>query len=115
MGRLWSQLAPARPTSEIAGVAVDAVDVGRSFGEKTEAMIIQIDCAGTVSFDDDGIDMVIEVLENARDNLRRPPWVLSEPPSCELACLRAHLCTSGACLVAEALLEGGFLRPFPIR
>jgi hypothetical protein len=30
-----------------------------------------IDCAGAVSFDEGGIDFVIEMLENARDNLRR--------------------------------------------
>ena len=50
--------------------AMFSVDVARPFGEKTEAVILKIDCAGAVSFDDDGIDMVIEMLEKARDNLR---------------------------------------------
>jgi hypothetical protein len=50
--------------------ATFSVDVARPHGERKEAVILKIDCAGAVSFDEDGIDLVTEMLEKARDNLR---------------------------------------------
>ena len=54
------------------------VDVVKRYGEATEAVILRIDCAGAVSFDEDAIDsfdedaidVVIEALGRVRDNLR---------------------------------------------
>ena len=43
--------------------ATFSVDVARPFGEKTEAVILKIDCSGTVSFREDGADLLIEMLE----------------------------------------------------
>jgi hypothetical protein len=52
-----------------------AVEVKDPWGEVTEDIEVKIDCGGMIHGDEDLIDVLIEMLEKARDNLiaRRGP------------------------------------------
>ena len=49
--------------------ATVSVRVARPHGASAEAVILQVDCAGSISLDDGATDVVIEMLEAARANL----------------------------------------------
>ncbi len=46
-----------------------SVDVEVPHGESREAVVVKIDCAGSVHGDEGLIDLLIEMLEGARENL----------------------------------------------
>lgn len=45
------------------------IEVGDPWGEVTEAVKIKIDCNGEISGDEHTVDLVIEMLEKAKENL----------------------------------------------
>jgi len=49
------------------------ITVGRPDADREEAVILQIDCTGSMSLDDGATDLVIEMLEKARVNLGQRP------------------------------------------
>lgn len=49
--------------------ATISVAVARPHGERDEAVIITIDCTGSVSLDEGATDLVLEMIEGARTNL----------------------------------------------
>lgn len=49
--------------------ATVSISVGRPSADREEAVILQIDCTGSMSLDEGATDLVIEMLENARVNL----------------------------------------------
>jgi hypothetical protein len=49
--------------------ATFAVDVGAPHGQSSEAVIVKIDCGGAIHGDEDTIDVLIEMLEKAKENL----------------------------------------------
>jgi hypothetical protein len=46
-----------------------SVDVATPHGETAEAIVVEIDCAGKVWGDEDTIDLFIEMLTHAKENL----------------------------------------------
>jgi len=49
--------------------ATVSISVGRPSADHEEAVILQIDCTGSMSLDEGATDLVIEMLEQARVNL----------------------------------------------
>ena len=57
------------------------ITVGRPDADREEAVILQIDCTGSMSLDDGATDLVSEMLEKARVNLgQRPPAGAARQP-----------------------------------
>ena len=61
--------------------ATISVAVARPDGERDEAVIITIDCTGSVSLDEGATDLVLEMIEGAHQPRPAPPARATQPPS----------------------------------